>query len=183
MSDQPTNRRRFCYVALVVLAEMAHLAWEYFHGGVRTHHFLARADMPSISNWWGLLLLPVLTWFVTGRIQRRIVRGSLGHPTETKLPASVMVGFVGALLFGVVLSLAAMSGNATIAEYLFLGMLLLALLLPVYRAECVLGFALGMTVAVGAVLPTIIGSVIAAFSALIHLLVRPLLVRLWRRFK
>ena len=58
---------------------------------------------------------------------------------------SVVAGFVGALLFGILLSVSFTNDYETIASYLFRGMFLLALLLPVYRAECVLGFVLGMT--------------------------------------
>ncbi len=92
---------------------------------------------------------------------------------------SVVAGFVGSLLFAILLSVSFTNDYETIASYLFLGMFLLALLLPVYRAECVLGFVLGMTFVFGAVLPTVIGSIIAALSAAIHLYVRPLLARLW----
>ena len=45
--------------------------------------------------------------------------------------------------------------------------------------SCVLGFVLGMTFTFGAVLPTAVGSVIAALSAAMHLIVYPLIVRFW----
>ena len=64
-----------------------------------------------------------------------------------------------------------------------MGMLLLALLLPVYRAECVLGFVLGMTFTFGAILPTMVASVIAVFSALVQLCVRPVLMGRWHRLR
>ena len=64
-----------------------------------------------------------------------------------------------------------------------MGMLLLALMLPVYRAECVLGFVLGMTFTFGAILPTVVASVIAAFSALVHLCVRPVFMGRWNRLR
>lgn len=168
MSEQQPPRLRHFLIALVMLAELAHLTWEHFNGGVRSHHILNRSDLPAISNWLGAVLLPVLTWFLTGRIQRR-----------SKLPVSIMAGFVGSLLFGILLSASFTNDYGTIASYLFGGMFLLALLLPVYRAECVLGFVLGMTFTFGAVLPTVIGSMVAAVSAIMHLGVRPALVRLW----
>ncbi len=183
MNIQLTNQNRYAFVALVALAGTAHLSWEFFHGGVISHHFLARADMPSISNWWGLLWLPVLAWFATGRARRRLATASGGNAAATNIPAGVAIGFFGALLFAGALAFAFANGYPNAAEYLFQAILLLAILLPVYRAECVLGFVLGMTVVVGAVLPTIIGTVIAALSAIVHPLIRPFLVRLWRRFK
>lgn len=45
--------------------------WEYSNGGVVTHHLLARPDLPGISNWWGLLTIPLLTWLTLTLIQRR----------------------------------------------------------------------------------------------------------------
>ena len=64
-----------------------------------------------------------------------------------------------------------------------MGMLLLALLLPVYRPECVLGFVLGMTFTFGAILPTVVASVIAAFSALVQLCVRPVFMGRWNALR
>ena len=150
---------------------------------MHSHHVLNRSDMPTISNWWGALLLPALTWFLTGRIHRRLVHQSGGQEAVSKLPASVVAGFMGSLFFGILLSVSFTRDYQTIASYLFLGMFLLALLLPVYRAECVLGLVLGMTFTFGAVLPTGIGSIIAAVSASIHFYVRPLLVHLATSFK
>lgn len=179
MSERQLPRMRLYLTASVTLAELAHLAWEHFNGGVSSHHILRRSDMPAISNWWGVLLLPVLTWFLTGRIQRRSVLQPGGKEAATTLSASVVAGFVGSLLFGILLSAAFINDYETIASYLFLGVFLLALLLPVYRAECVLGFVLGMAFVFGAVIPTVFGSVIAAVSAATHLYVRPGLVRVW----
>jgi hypothetical protein len=55
---------------------------------------------------------------------------------------------------------------------MFLGVSVIALVLPIYRAENVLGFVLGMTFTFGAVLPTAVGSVVAMLSAASHRLVR-----------
>ncbi len=176
MSEQRFLRWRIYLTAVVMLAGLAHITWEYFNGGVQSHHFLNRSDMPAISNWWGLLLLPTLTWLLTGRIQKRMASK---NETTAKFSASIFAGFVGSLLFGILLSISFVNNYETVAEFLFLGMFLLALLLPIYRAECLLGFVLGMTFTFGVVLPTIIGSVIAAVSATLHLLVYPFLVRFW----
>ena len=185
MSEQHPPRLRLYLIESITLAELAHLAWEHFHGGIRSHHFLNSTDMPAISNAWGALLLPALAWFLSAFIQKRIVLISGTNDSPQKLPLSVIAGFVGSLLVGILLSISFTSGHETITEYLFMGVLLLALLLPVYRAECVLGFVLGMTFTFGAILPTVVASVIAAFSALVHLCVRPFFIgswcRLWRK--
>lgn len=167
--------------ALVLLAELAHLTWEHFHGGVLRHHLLNRADLPAISNGWGSLLLPSLTWYLMGRINKRSEVLSDGRAGA--FPNSVIVGFVGSLLFGILLSSSFTFGHATLTGYLFQGLLVLALVIPVYRSECVLGFVLGMTFVFGAVLPTAIASLIAAFSLLIHRTIHRILVHLWVRLK
>jgi len=183
LSDQQLPRLRVYLTVLVLLAELAHLTWEYFNGGVQRHHILNRSDLPAISNWWGILLLPALTWFLTGRSQTRIALHSGGKAAIAKLPLNIVAGFVGSLLFGIALSVSFANNYENVASFLFLGMFLLAILLPVYWAECVLGFVLGMTFTFGAVLPLAIGSVIAAISAAIHRLVYPVLVRCWKWFR
>ena len=169
-SPQPQPRRwRLILTTLVIAVEIAHLTWEHFHGGVRTHHFMQRADMPGISNGWGLLLLPALTWFITGRIQQR-----------SAVPAMpIIIGFVSAFALGIALSAAFMLGNENISAILFFTILLSAMVLPVYRAECVLAFILGMTFTFGAILPTFIASAVAAISAAAHLFLYPVLGRAW----
>ena len=108
MSPYPT--------AAVTLAELAHLAWEHFHGGIRSHHFLNSAGMPAISNAWGALLLPLLAWFLSAFIQKRIALTSDAKDSSQKLPTSIVVGFLGALLFGILLSASFTNGYETITE-------------------------------------------------------------------
>ena len=183
MSEQQCPRLRFYLTVLATLAELANLMWEHFNGGVLSHHILDRSDLPAVSNWWSGLLIPALTWFLMGRIQARIALRSDAEQAALRLPVGVIAGFVGSLLFGILISVSFTNGYETLSSFSFPCMVLLALLLPGYRAECVLGFVLGMTFTFGAVLPTAVGSTIAFVSAVIHLCVRPVLVQLWTRFK
>jgi len=182
MSDQHRPGLRLSLTGLAMLGELAHVTWEHFNGGVISHHLLHRSDMPAISNGWGLLLVPALTWFLAGRIQRRIALHSGEEGAAAKLPVAVVTGFVGSLLFGILLAVSFTMHYESIVSYLFQAMLLLAVLLPVYRAECVLGFVLGMTFTFGAVLPTVVASAIGAGSAVLHLLLFPSLARIWHSF-
>ncbi len=180
VNDRPLPRWRVYFAVMVMLAELVHLAWEHFHGGVRSHHILNRADLPAISNAWGVLLLPAMAWFLSRRVQTRIASQTGGRDATATPPMTVVTGFFGALLFGTFFAGTFAFGYEEVTGYLFQGLIVLALLLPIYRAECVLGFVLGMTFTFGAVLPTAVGSVIAALSAVAHLVVYPLLVRGWR---
>jgi len=56
----------------VVAFELSHLFWEYINGGVLSHYLLNRSGFPSISNGWGIVILPLLAWFSTSRIKKRI---------------------------------------------------------------------------------------------------------------
>ena len=181
MSVLQMRRTRLTFTGLVILAELLHLTWEATHGGVVSHHLLNRADLPAISNWWGALLLPLLAWFLFGHVIRRerLRSGAIGHGFA--LHRDVVVGFVGALLYGLALSVAFRQGAETITTSLFLGMFVAALLLPVYRVEALLGFVLGMTFTFGAVLPLIVGTLVATLSATLHFL-RRFLVRQVSRF-
>ncbi len=76
------------------------LAWNYFNGGVPSHNILAKADMPSISNWWGALLIPLLTWFLLGRTQKRIT----AQKEFNQIPKNVYWGFLGGFIYGLLLA-------------------------------------------------------------------------------
>jgi hypothetical protein len=49
--DRHVTRQRLAITIVVLLAAMAHLAWELFHDGVVTQHVLQRGDLPGISKW------------------------------------------------------------------------------------------------------------------------------------
>ena len=91
---------------------------------------------------------------------------------------NVVAGFAGALLFGVLLAAFFTNGLGHISSYMFRGLLLLALFLPIYRAEYVLGFVLGMTFTFGAVLPTAVASLVALISAVLFNYVRTVFLRI-----
>lgn len=137
------------------------LIWEALHGGIVTHHFLQRADMPGLSNAWGLLIVPALAAWAAGRLPGR------AEPTARD-GWPLLVGFVLPLSFGLALSIAFVSKSMALTESIFLTMLLLAALLPAYRRECLLGLVLGMCVVFGPVLPSVFGAAIAAASWLLH---------------
>jgi len=164
-------RSRIYFTVIVTLAIWGLLIWNYFHGGVPSHHILAREDLPSFSNWWGALLLPLLTWFLLYRIQRRLIKTE-GKSPET-LPIKVWMAFVVSLLFGIMLAVFFSFGISDLPGHMLLSILAIALFFPVYRSECLLGFVIGMTYTFGAVLPMLIGSILILSGTFIHLIIRP----------
>ena len=144
------------------------LAWNYFHGGIPRHLILAREDLPEISNAWGAIILPLLTWFVGFRVQKRENLES----KFSKIPSNVLYGFAGGLAFGFAIAIVFALRYHGIPGYLLLVILVLALFYPVYKVECLLGFVLGMTFTFGAILPTAVGSILAIISFFIYKVIR-----------
>lgn len=150
----------------------AHVGYEFFHGGVKTHHFLARGDLPGFSNWLGLVILPLLGLAFGLRVGRAEGgdRGSRSPGMWPVLRAGPRpwVGLVAALAHGAALAASFHWGQESLSLALFAGLFLAAAMLPVYRAEYLLGFVLGMMVIFGSVIPL----VFALFFAMASYVVR-----------
>ncbi len=176
-------KHRLYFTALISMAIWCLLAWNHFNGAVPGHHFLARPDMPFISNWWGALVIPALTWFLLFRIDARITAGNHGQRSAT-LPTNVTYAFITALIFGATLASFFTVGLEDFCAYMMYLLFVFALFRPVHRAECLLGFVLGMTYTFGAVLPLFVGCVLTLICMLLHLGVRPVFLflksRLWK---
>lgn len=57
--DTRTSMRTKATIAAAVLMALLP-GWQHLDGGVPAHHLLADPSLPSLSNWWGLLALPLL---------------------------------------------------------------------------------------------------------------------------
>lgn len=159
-----TQRRTPGFVALFsIIFVAALLAHEHFNGGVRSHHLLDRRDLPSISNWFGLVVLPLLGWLLDVR-----VRNLVTSVTRFGSPIGIGICVGGSLLYGAVLATSFQIGASGMTSGLFFGLFLLAAVLPIYHVEYIFGFVVGMTFTFGAVLPVLVALVVAAGSALLH---------------
>lgn len=173
MNESSFFKVRLYSTAIAAVAIWVLLAWSHYRGGVPSHHILADATLPSISNWWGGLLLPVLTWFLLGRIQRKAWGKNGLSAGNTKSMKRVAYGFAGAALFGVLISTLFTLGKNDASGNLFLGVFALAFFLPIYRPQCLLGFVMGMTYTFGAVLPTVFGTMVGLAGVVIYAGLRP----------
>ncbi len=161
------------FTGIVTVGIWSLLVWNHYHGGVPSHHILQRGDLPAISNWWGGILLPLLTLFIAYRIEKRLIRNSNDDESNRLVfPIKHVYRFLFALSFGILLSLFITLDYSDLSGYMMYGLLLLALFYPIYRAECYLGFVIGMTYTIGAVLPTGVGIVLALIGAVLYLYVR-----------
>jgi hypothetical protein len=174
MTNKQFIRIGYYFIGVITLGIWSLLAYNYFHGGVPRHHLLADPTLPSISNWWGALLLPLLAsasvYFVRKRMQASDEAGA------RQVVMNAFRGFLLAAVFGLSFASLFMAQQNEVLNYLVMVLPLLAFLFPLYRAEFILGFALGMTYAIGAVLPTAFASLVALMSAVLYLGVRPLIL-------
>jgi hypothetical protein len=182
MNERFLFKIRIYFTAIVTFSIWTLLAWSHYHGGVQSHHLLANKDLPAISNWWGGLIIPILTWFLLYRIQKRISNQQNGGLTILKYSRHILYRFIGSFLFGILLSIFFTFEYSDMAGFMVLGLLPISLFFPIYRAECLLGFVFGMTYTFGTVLPTCIGSIFVSVCAVVYLLIRPRILYLKSKF-
>ncbi|WP_309670215.1 hypothetical protein [Gemmatimonas sp.] len=181
MDSVSFSRLRLRFTITVAVAIGSLLVWQHSHGGVPSHSFLARNDTPLISNWWGALILPVLTWFLTGRMGQRIAQHASDRATTNTEWRKIQVGYALALLYAIAVASTFMTGHKDISAGLFQALPVLALFVPIFRAECVLGFVLGLTYSFGAVLPVFIASILSLIGAVVYLVPRAVIRRVQGR--
>jgi hypothetical protein len=165
-------RTRWGIIALVTLAYWGLLAYQYTHGGVTGHSFLARDDMPTISNWWGGLTLPLVAYWLTGQVQRRLFACG---PDAVRADGTLRIAAaacVGAALYGAAMATGFLTGYDNVSSFLFMALPLMGLLLPVFRAEYLLGFIAALSMVFGGVLPLIIATGVATMSFVLHATIR-----------
>ena len=177
MSQNQFLKIRIYFTAAIAILIWSLLIWQYLNDGVPSHHLLQRADMPAMSNWWGALLLPALSWLALGRIHTRMLIRQTGE--QIRYPTSIIIGFAIALIHGAMLSLAFIYEYPEISATLFFGILVFSPFIKIYREQYLLGFILSMSFVFGAVLPTIFATLIAMVSAIIYFCVQ----FIWSRMK
>ncbi|MDF1697933.1 MAG: hypothetical protein P1U56_18950 [Saprospiraceae bacterium] len=155
----------------VFLITLLFILWEHFNGGVISHHLLARKDLPSISNWWGLVTIPVLFWVGVFFIQRRNNHGIKSASTAEEDEKQSLKQFLAALIFGVIASLLWEFNQEAILQYYILFPLLLAFFRPVHLPEYIMGFVLGMAFTFGGILPILFATFLSIIGFLIHTII------------
>ena len=141
---------------------------EHFNGAVVSHYLLDNKDLPKVSNWWGLLTIPVISWFTFSNLQKRN-RGA--NDQQLPVSKSQLYRFLGALLFAVALTVMFRSA-LDLNKYLLLITFVLALFIPLYLPEFYLGFVLGMAYGFGGILPVIFGLFLLVIYAIEYKLIR-----------
>jgi len=168
LNEKLSLKSRILFTGIVTLLIWVNLIWDYLHEGVPSHHILHREDLPEISSWWGGIAVPLLTWFLLDRITKRVDNDTT---TDTNKLNKIIFGFLGALLFGIILSFLFIIGS-NIPGYMMIGAILASFLIPLYKAEFLLGFIIGMTYTFGGILPIAIGILLTVIFTITYKFVR-----------
>jgi len=160
-------RNKTPFIVFVFVLMAAHIAWDYFNGGVPTHYVLHSKDMPGFSNWWGLLTIPMTSFLLLSLIQKQYKK----NPNPKKLLNSTY-GFLGGLFFGILLGILWTCDLQEIMPYLIWLPIVMSLFIPVHYPQHLLGFILGMTYIFGGVLSIGIGLFLLLLSFLVWTIFR-----------
>jgi hypothetical protein len=183
MNEEKFNKIQLYVTVIVTLFIWTILALSNYHGGVPSHHLLQRKDLPAVSNWWGGFLLPLVSWICIYRIGLRLRKQQSNGPKLKKDIRNILIGFLGALLFGIILAVSFTLGYSNVGNWLVDALLILFFVVPIFRSEYLLGFIIGMTITFGAILPTAFSLIVASISAVLYNYVRPVLLRLIQLIK
>lgn len=181
---QPTdlNRLRVIITIIISILIFGLLFWNYFHGGVLSHHILDQKDLPAISNWWSGLFLPVLTWILLGKIKNRIEKQTITDSRYKSKMASVFGRFSIGLAIGIILSVSFIYDYKPFLNNVLYLLLVLSFIVPIFFSEFILGFVLGMTYTFGAILPTVFILLMAALGFVTFKFIRPLIIKSTKKF-
>lgn len=167
------NVMRNKFVSTVLVVVLCQLAWEHFNGGVVVHYPLMRDDLPGISNWWALIILPAISWFASHRIQKRMFSSETLDQQFAKLFRNIVIGFSTMLFIGVLQSIAFTFGFGGLMKLVALGVMFFALFVPMYRVEYIVGYVLGAMFVFGPAIPFIGVAMFLVISTISHKLVKP----------
>jgi hypothetical protein len=136
------------------------LAWDQYHGGVPVHHLLMDKEMPGISNWWGLLILPLFGWITLHKMELSLSQKD-GKRNLIRL-------FAFGFLTGITIAIAFVNEANPVLENVPYGLLLIALCCPVYHSAFMLGFVIAMFTTFGPVIPVLFICVVAIAGWVIY---------------
>lgn len=180
---QNRSNAKVLLTGTVTVLILCFLFWEHFHGGVASHHILQQQNLPVISNWWSGLLLPGLTWFLIGRTEKRIGKQALQGQQTKKLHNKALQLFITGLGLGVLIATSFTNEYIVFLDNVPYIILVLSLIIPIFYAEFILGFILGMTYTFGAILPTVFILLLAIFGILTYRFIRPGIIMLILKLK
>ena len=134
------------------------LLFQHYHGGVPSHHFLADATKPEISNWYGLIVLSILSLLTWKQKSKKVIG------------KSEVLEFIFAFLYGLILYFTFIFDQSMITKFLFFGLFFVGIIYPLFKIQIYFGIVLGMTYGFGAVLPAFMIGIIIVLSNIIRMI-------------
>jgi len=162
ITSKLTKETRIAITLIVTLLVWGHVVWDYFHAGIPTHYLFHDENMPGIPNWLGALVLPFFTWFLLGRIQKRMNRSNSDETLK-----KIGFRFLAALLFAITISVCFLN-DIMIVDYIMGTIFLLAFIFPLYKSEYLLGWVLGTSYTFGAMIPMLFAVVFAGLFFVLY---------------
>jgi len=156
---------RILITGVVTLLVWAHIAWDYFNGGIPTHYILHDENMPGLPNWLGGIILPFFTWIVLSFIRR-----GEGEDQQHLWKNVILRGMAG-ILFSVGIAVFFTLGSS-VTDFMMLALFLVAFFLPLYKPEYLLGYVLGAAFTFGAMIPMIAGPILLVIVMIFYKLPR-----------
>jgi hypothetical protein len=118
--------------------------------------------MPGIPNWVGAIVLPFFTWFLLGRIKKRMNRSNRNETLK-----KIGFRFLAALLFAITISVCFLN-DIMIVDYIMGTIFLLAFVFPLSKSEYLLGWVVGAAFTFGAIIPIGFGSILCLLFFLFY---------------
>ncbi|MGJ3236021.1 hypothetical protein [Marivirga sp.] len=179
MSTKLDTKTKLILTAIITFLILGILLLEHFRGGVVSHHLLDNKNLPKVSNWWGILTIPIVSWITLFFLQKN---NTNSNNEQKPISKTQVYGFISAFLFGVILTVLFKS-SLEIHNYLLLLTFAIALFVPIYRPEYYLGFILSMSFGFGGILPVIFGLFLIAIYTVEYKLIRRGFLFVFNRFK
>lgn len=176
MCKRTFDRATYLILGFITISICSFLFWDHFHGGVPSHHLLANEELPKISNWWGLISVPLISYLLLNNIKKRIKSES--EQTAANFIKKECYSFLTGMLYAIMLAISFTYGNTQISSLLFFGLPAIALFFPIFHPSYLLGFIVGMMYTFGGVLPIIIGGVMSIICYFIFKTFHPILIKI-----
>jgi hypothetical protein len=151
-----TSRQIANGLIILVFIYSLFLIYQHFNGGVPSHHFMANKAYPEISNWYGLLIISLLSYT------------TYAYFNKNEFSKNSLLESVAAFLYGLTIFFCFNSDYSAVTKIMFLGLFFIGLLYPIYRIHIYFGIVLGMTYGFGAILPAIMIGFAALLSFAFH---------------
>ena len=146
---------RIVITTLFIIAITGVLLWEYTHDGVVTHYILHSDDMPGISNWWGLIIIPLFTWVVSSFI--KIDSNDSTAVQHRNILIRVLILF---LIGCSITYIFTVYPESNFPLYITAALVIISFFIPIHKAEYLLGYVLGTFFVFGTFIPVIAGSIL-----------------------